>query len=105
MILYIVSVQIHDSTHDDWLAYMRHTHIPDVLATGCFTKCLLCKVLQPENDGQTIAYCIQYFCPSLADYDRYRTDFAPALQQDHTHRFPAKFTASRQVLEILNLQA
>jgi hypothetical protein len=34
MILYNVTVSVDPEIHDEWLAWMKSKHIPDVLATG-----------------------------------------------------------------------
>ena len=36
MILYNVTINIHESVHDQWMIWMQHKHIHDVLATGKF---------------------------------------------------------------------
>jgi hypothetical protein len=42
---------------------------------------------------------LQYCCRSLEEYHRYRDNFAPALQKEHTDRFNGRFRGSRQLLE------
>ena len=36
MIVYNVTVKIEKDIHDDWLAWMKETHIPEVLKTNLF---------------------------------------------------------------------
>jgi len=76
---------------------MKRVHVPDVLRTGCFSKCDFYKVLGSEGDDVT--YVLQYRCRSLEEYHRYRDDFAPALQKEHTDRFSGRCRGSRQLLE------
>jgi hypothetical protein len=42
---------------------------------------------------------MQYRCRSVEEYHRYRDNFAPALQKEHSDRFAGRFRGSRQVLE------
>jgi hypothetical protein len=41
MIIYNVTTNIHESVHDQWMIWMQHKHIPEVLATGKFTAARL----------------------------------------------------------------
>jgi hypothetical protein len=97
MTIYSVTIAIQASIESDWLAWMNKIHIPDVLKTGCFLRCRFSKGLGSE--GEEVTYVLQYDCRSLAEYHRYRDNFAPALQKEHTDRFAGKFRGSRQVLE------
>jgi hypothetical protein len=76
---------------------MNRVHVPDVLRTGCFSKCDFYKVLGSEGDEPT--YVLQYRCGSLEEYHRYRDNFAPAIQKEHSDRFSGRFRGSRQLLE------
>ena len=97
MIIYSVTITIQASIETAWVEWMKTVHIPDVLRTGCFSECRIHRVLGCE--GEEPAYVMQYQCRSLEEYHRYRDNFAPALQKDHTDRFAGKFRGSRQVLE------
>ena len=44
-------------------------------------------------------YVMQYHCQSLEEYHRYRDNFAPALQKEHSDRFAGRFRGARQLLE------
>lgn len=97
MIIYSVTITIQADTEAEWIDWMKTVHIPDVLRTGCFSECRIHKVLGSE--GEEPVYVMQYRCRSVEEYHRYRDNFAPALQKDHTDRFAGKFRGSRQVLE------
>ncbi len=99
MIIYNVTVKIENSVHDDWLQWMRTTHIPDVLATGKFVENKLCKVLVDDTDG--ITYSIQYTCESMELLEKYYEEDAPKLQAEHTERYRDKFVAFRTLLEVM----
>ncbi len=38
MILYNVTISIDPEVHQEWLAWMKEVHIPDVLKTGMFRE-------------------------------------------------------------------
>lgn len=98
MIIYNVTVNVEHDVHDEWLAWMRQTHIPEVLSCGIFTESRMFKILGDEESGGT-SYAIQYLCPTLNDYHRYRDEFAPALQKAALDKFKDKFVAFRTLLE------
>ena len=97
MIIYSVTITIKASIEAEWVDWMKTAHVPDVLRTGCFAECHIHKVLGSEGDEPV--YVMQYQCRSMEEYHRYRDNFAPALQKDHTERFAGKFRGSRQLLE------
>lgn len=97
MIIYSVTITIQPGIESEWIDWMKKVHVPDVLRTGCFAECRLHKALGSEGDEP--AYVLQYQCRSLAEYHRYRDNFAPALQKEHTERYSGKFRGSRQLLE------
>lgn len=97
MIIYSVSITLQPSIESEWLEWMRSVHVPEVVRTGCFMDGHIYRVLDAPTDEPS--YCMQYRCMSLAEYHRYRDNFAPALQKDHTDRFAGRFRATRQILE------
>jgi hypothetical protein len=86
---------------DDWLKYMKDVHIRDVMRTGCFTKCEVSRVMEPVDKDEFAKYRIEYFCSSIQDYERYRKEFAAVLQHEHAQRYAGKFTAAREVRELV----
>lgn len=100
MILYNVTSSLDASIADDWLAFMRDAHMPEVLATGCFIKSQLLRLLNEEDDG--ITYAAQYYCISLEQLDAYQEHFAPALRADMEKRFGGKYVSFRTVLEVVD---
>ncbi len=100
MILYNVTINIDNTVEPEWLDWMKSTHIPDVMNTGCFTKNLVCKI-NAESEGGT-SYSIQYFCNSQTDLDRYLTTHATKLQQEHALKYQGKFAAFRTLLDVIH---
>jgi len=100
MYIYNVTVNIDADVHDEWLKYMKETHIPDVMNTGCFTENKIVKVLNVDDVGHT--YSFQYTFEKMDDIERYQKDFAPELQADVKKRYADKFAAFRTLLEIID---
>jgi hypothetical protein len=100
MYLYNVTVNVEDDIHDEWLNWMKNSHIPAVMETGCFVANRMLKVLSEiENNGTT--YSLQYYFNKMEDYVRYQGKFAKGLQAEHTERYRDKFVAFRTLLEIV----
>lgn len=101
MIIYNVTVNIDHEVHDEWVAWMRDVHIPDIMATGFFVENRFAKVLLSQDEGGA-TYSIQYLCKSMSDLQKYQGAHAPRLQADHTKKFEGKFVAFRTVLETVD---
>lgn len=98
MLLYNVTVSVEEDAIDAWKSWMKETHIPAVLATGCFTNARFLKLHhEPENFGETFA--IQYECSGWLELNEYLEKHAPGLRQQMEHLFPNKTSAFRTVLE------
>lgn len=101
MILYNVTVNIHESVHDQWMQWMQEKHIKDVLATGKFTAARMVRVLvEEEMGGQT--YAIQYSCDSKETLQRYYDEDAPRLREEGHSLFGDKMLAFRTELELVS---
>lgn len=99
MIIYNVTVNVEHEIHQEWLDYMKKTHIPEVMQTGCFIESKICKVLVNEEQGTT--YSIQYTCENMQTYERYKKEHAPRLQKDVQNKYANKFVSFRTLLEVV----
>jgi hypothetical protein len=100
MLVYNVTVKIEHNVHQDWLEWMQNHHIPEVMATGFFENCRLCKVIGDE-DTHGITYAVQYDCPNMESFVAYQAQHAPRLQADHASRYPNQYVSFRTLLEVL----
>jgi hypothetical protein len=101
MYLYNVTINIDESVHDQWLSWMRETHIPDMLATGKFTNARILKVLVEEEMGG-ITYSVQYTTKNKETLEQYYKEDANRLRGDAMRLFADKFVAFRTELEIIS---
>lgn len=99
MILYNVTLSIDPEIEQDWLDWMRKIHIPEVLETACFTEARLSRIQAEEEGG--VSYSVMYLSPSQEIYDRYREEFAPAMQAKHNARYMGRFAAFRTLLTVI----
>lgn len=99
MIIYNVTSNIPTALHEEWLDWMQHTHIPDVLATGKFTKARLVKVLTDEEPGST--YAVQFHTDTKAALEKYYKEDAPRLRAETEKKFGDKILSFRTELQII----
>ena len=102
MILYNVTVNINPEVHDEWVAWMKEVHIPEVMQTGMFLENRFCRIHGFEEGG--FSYSIQYLAPDMPTYDRYQAEFAPSLQAAHQSKYQGKFAAFRTILEVIHIE-
>lgn len=100
MIIYNVTINIDDSVHDQWLAWMMEKHIPEIMETGLFFKAKLVKVLIVEEMGGS-TYSTQYFAESKEKLEEYYKEYAPAFREEGQKLFGEKMLAFRTELELL----
>lgn len=101
MIIYNVTINIHESVHDQWMNWMQNKHIADVLATGKFTTARMVKVLVEEEMGG-VTYSIQYTTDSKETLEKYYQEDAPRLRDEGLQLFGDKMLAFRTELELVS---
>ena len=94
MITYEITAEVQPTLADAYERYMRETHIPDLLATGCFVAASLAR----SAPGR---FRIRYEARSRADLDRYLSTHAAALRADFTAHFPEGVSVAREEWETL----
>ena len=98
--LYNVTVSIDPSIESDWVLWMQESHIPEVLQTKCFHKCVLSKV--HGNEAGECTFSVLYWALSNEDYERYHLVHAPRLQAEHSARYEGKFVAFRTTMDLIS---
>jgi hypothetical protein len=101
MIIYNVTSNVNDDIHDKWLHWMQHEHIPEMIATGKFTKARLVKVLVDEKmGGQT--YSVQFFTDSKLTLEKYYAEDAPRLREQTQRKFGDGVVSFRTELQLIS---
>lgn len=103
MIIYNVTVNVEKTALQAWLEWMQNKHIPDMLATGKFSKAKMCQVLVEEEMGG-ITYAIQYTTVDRDSLERYYTEDADKMRGEGQALFPNQFVAFRTELEVISEQ-
>jgi len=101
MIVYNETIKVTWEIHDNWMLWMKSSHIPDILATGLFEDYRMMRLLEvDETDGPT--YAVQYTARSAADYNRYIAEFSTEIRDRSYEKWGANFIAFRSVLQVVN---
>ena len=98
MMLYNVTVGIDKDIEAQWITWMQQKHIPDILATGLFTGYKFYKILT-HDDEATVSYCIQYFTPSIVEFNEYLEKHAHSLVEEHRRKFFERHVVFNTLLE------
>ncbi len=101
MTVYNITLKVSPEIEKQWLLWQTQEHIPDVMASGCFTDHKFFRLLeQDESEGAT--YVVQYFAPSLEDYERYINQVAPVMREKLLDKWGNKIIAFRTVMQVVN---
>jgi 3-hydroxyisobutyrate dehydrogenase-like beta-hydroxyacid dehydrogenase len=89
-VTYEVAARVEPALTDDFETYVRATHLPAVVQTGCFVHA----TFQRAGAG---AYRVTHHAASHADVDRYLTEHAPGLRERFSARFPTGVVLERTI--------
>ena len=103
MIIYNVTTNIHESVHDQWMIWMQHKHIPEVLATGKFTSARFVRVLVEEEMGG-VTYAVQYATDSKETLQKYYQENQASLQAEGQKLFGDKMLSFKTELQLISEQ-
>lgn len=98
MIVYNITMKVETAIAEQWIAWQKEEHIPDIMATGLFDSFKFFHLSdQDETEGPT--YIVQYFTASKEKYNQYINEHAPALRKKATDRWGSRFVGFRSLME------
>ena len=100
MFIYNVTTQISHQIHDAWVAWMQEKHIPEVMATGCFTKFQFVRLLEID-ETESVTYATQYYADSKTDYNRYIEIYATDLREDAQKAWGNNSIGFRSLMQVV----
>lgn len=101
MIIYNVTIKVHESINAQWLQWLKEEHIPDVINTGCFTHAVVMRLMEVDDtEGPT--YAVQYHAQSKGLYNNYIENHASQMRQKGYDKWGDKFIAFRTVMQVVN---
>ena len=100
-IIYNVTVKVENIIADDWLKWMTTDHGPKIIATNCFKKFTVLKLLE-QDDAEGVTYAVQYFTSDMQNYQRYITEFADHFRKESINKWGQKFIAFRTLMQVIH---
>ena len=100
MIIYNVTIKVENEAADAWVNWMKTVHMADLMSTGLFLDCRLCRLLE-QDEVEGVTYAAQYFCKSMEEYNTYIDKYAQNMREKGFKLFGGKFVAFRTVMEII----
>lgn len=101
MLIYNITVSIDPSIEQEWLPWMKETHIPNMMATGFFLENRFAKVMFVKDDG-AISYSVQFICSNMTDLQAFQGGYAPQLQQAVKDKFEGMYATFTTVLQVID---
>ena len=98
MFIYNITMKVDNQILDQWLAWQKEEHIPEVMATNLFHESRFYKLLE-QDDTEGSTYVVQYYTNSKEDYDRYIQDYAPALREKALNKWGNHFAGFRTIMQ------
>jgi len=90
MVTYEVTALVESGLVEAYERYMRHRHISDVLASGCFSEAVFSRAAPGR-------YRVRYEALSEVDLERYLAMHAPRLREEFASQFLEGVTVSREL--------
>ena len=99
MVLYNVTVCPEADIEAEFISWLKETHIPEVMESGCFVEWKMFKIQTEQPDQNLASFSIQYFAQSFDHLEEYQANHAPALQAKTKKKYGEKVLAFRTILE------
>ena len=101
MFIYNVTIKVEKAIAADWLQWLKDEHIPDLIATGCFSQATILRLLEID-DAEGPTYAVQYQAASRELYDRYIERYASIMRQKAFDKWGNRFIAFRSIMELVH---
>lgn len=99
MILYNVTLNVDNDILQEWIQWMKETHLPEVMATGKFISYGFYKIQNHEPSDKSNNFSVQYLAMNLEDYQDYANKYGPALKKKTLDKYGDKVLAFRTLME------
>jgi hypothetical protein len=101
MFIYNVTTQVLWGIHEEWVQWMVQQYILKVLATGCFVKHQMVRLLEADETEGPI-YAVQYFFTAKSDYTKYIEQHDTILLNESFKKWGDSFIAFKSLMEVVN---
>lgn len=100
MFIYNVTTKVANEISAAWLQWLQEVHVPEVMATECFIKATIVRLLEiDDSEGPT--YAIQYLTESKGLYNHYIEKHAGILRQRSFDKWGDRFISFRSIMQVI----
>jgi len=101
MLIYHITIKVDRGIEEEWLDWMKATHVPDIVKTKQFVNANICRLLdQPDEKDAT--YIILYRCRNLEKLNFYIENFAPKMREEYSRKYGDRTSLIRTVYEVVS---
>lgn len=98
MFIYSITFKVDHSILEEWIAWQKEEHIPEIMATKFFTEFKFLHLLE-HDDAEGATYIIQYDSPDKNNCENYIKNYSPAFKEEALKRWGDKIISYRSLLE------
>lgn len=100
MIVYNITMKVDASIETAFVEWLQDVHLPQVLATGCFTSSRLMRLLEvDDSEGPTFA--VQFTAPTTWHYEKYLKVSDEIHRKTTQELWGNRYIAFRSVMELV----
>lgn len=97
MIIYSVTTALDEAIEEQWVEFMKTSHISLIMETGCFKDYRFVRVI--PGQGVDISYNLQLRCENHAQLTEFRSKHELMLEKIVQLNFEGKYASFQSVLE------
>jgi len=101
MIIYNITVNIHESVHDAWMTWTKEFYIPGILNTKKFDRARIVKVLVDEDMGG-FTYSIQFETENAALLNQFYATDSDFFESESRKKFGDLMLTFKTELELIS---
>ncbi len=98
MWIYNITTKVENAIVEEWLQWVKETHIPAMMSTGLFSHHRFLKLHEhDEHDGKT--YILQFFAEEKKSIDLYKRHHEKGMQHQSGHIWRDALVSFSSLLE------
>jgi hypothetical protein len=99
MLLFNVTVIIEEASAQDFLSWMKETHIPKLMDTECFVSHRFLQIKDSPNEG--ISYCVQFIAEDEPAHKRFLDLHEQNFIAEMYNKYPKKLVTFSTLMEFV----
>lgn len=101
MLILNITTKVMHEIEKDWLQWMKDVWMKEMMATGLFSECRFCKLMD-NDDEEGLMYVTQFYCDTMENYNTFVDEQDERLRQLGHQQFGNSFISFRTIMEIIH---